>query len=91
MFEIIPFKECRTQIRIGLALRQSGQVQESASAFYRAIQLDPSYALTYANLGAALLEGNNLKQSREYLARAIVIDPKLGMAHYNLGFNSVAF
>jgi tetratricopeptide (TPR) repeat protein len=70
---------------LGLALRQKGDIQGAASAFYRTIQVKPDWALAYANLGAALLEGGNLPQAQEYLERAIVLDPQSAISYYNLG------
>ncbi len=65
-------------------MRQAGQLQQAADAFYQATQADPRFAPAFANSGGALLEGNNLQLATDYLQRALQLDPKLDFASYNL-------
>ncbi len=70
---------------LGLALRQTGDVQQAAASLYRTAELQPQFALTYASMGGLLVDTQNWSKAETYLQRAIDLDPGLAIAHYNLG------
>jgi tetratricopeptide (TPR) repeat protein len=68
----------------GVAMHQTGALQEAAESYRRALRCDPRYALAYANLGVALADMNEAAAAREALQQAAAIDPTLVQARLNL-------
>ena len=60
-------------------------MDEAASEFSRAIQLDPTYAPAYSNLGNVCRERGQLEQAVAHYQKAISMDPDYWIAHQNLG------
>ncbi len=68
----------------GVALHQSGAVDDAAESYRTALRWDPRYALAYNNLGVALSDQGDANAAREALQRASELDPTLVRARLNL-------
>jgi Flp pilus assembly protein TadD len=74
--------------RAGLELLRQGDPDRAASAFKRALALDPEYPEALSNLGASLLKQGQIDEAIEALEKAIELKPDfqealalLAMAH----------
>jgi tetratricopeptide (TPR) repeat protein len=69
----------------GGAYLRSGRWQRAASAFRRAIELNPADAWSYNHLGIALLKLGQWEEALGVCQRAISLDPGLFDSHMNFG------
>lgn len=58
---------------------------EAASAYRRALDLDPALAEAHVNLGRLLHEDGALQEAEDHYRAALQVDPSSARAHYNLG------
>jgi arylsulfatase A-like enzyme/Tfp pilus assembly protein PilF len=70
---------------LGLALRDSGQLPASITAFQQAIKLKPDFALAHADLGVALAASNKSEEAIQEYLQSLKIDPNVATTHNNLG------
>lgn len=71
--------------RLGLLLRNRGQVEESIACYRRAVEINPAYMKALVKLGLALREINQDKEAIEVFTRATQIHPEYVDLHYQLG------
>ena len=75
---------------LGIATMRNGDLLKALEYFDKAIALDKSFALAYANKGAAYFEMSdkpeNLALSIESFRRAVALEPAGGLAWRGLGF-----
>ncbi len=84
---VTALRPCTTTFAmLGDVLNLSGRADEAASAYRRAIALDPDYAQAHLNLGAILCDrmGRYDEAAGEFRI-AIELDPEGAFAHRNLG------
>jgi protein O-mannosyl-transferase len=70
---------------LGVALGQSGRVQEAVGHFEQALQIEPDFAEAHYNLGNALSQEGKLEDAIGHWEQAVRINPDYAEAHYNLG------
>jgi eukaryotic-like serine/threonine-protein kinase len=69
---------------LGLALRDSGQIEEAIRCFERALRIDPTEPLLHNNLGVSLTAAGRRDEAISRFQEAIRLNPALGGAHNNL-------
>jgi len=69
----------------GVALAGAGRPGEALSAFRRALELDPSDAMTHVNIATVHLMARDHARARSELLAALEINPRLARAHNALG------
>jgi tetratricopeptide (TPR) repeat protein len=77
------FAQCH--YRLGIIARQAGRVDEAASEYAKAIELDPEYAPSRVNLAEIQIVRGDRAGAVAQLREAVRIDPEYGKARYNLG------
>lgn len=70
----------------GRELYRSGQREQAAECFRRAVELQPDYATALSNLGNILTELDKPDEAEVYCCRAVAVDPHYATAHNNLGY-----
>jgi tetratricopeptide (TPR) repeat protein len=70
---------------LGVALLESGKVDEAAAAFRQALSLKPDWVDALNNLGNAHLQQLQLDEAIAVFRKAIAVAPDFALAHYNLG------
>jgi len=70
---------------LGIAFLQEDDLDEAIDHFYKAIEIQPSFAVVHSNLGIALRRKGMLDEALKHTTRAVQIDPDLAKAHNNLG------
>lgn len=72
---------------LGLALCQTGKVQEGIPLIEKAIKANPSHAPHYHNnLGNLYKLMKHIEKASHHYQQAIQLNPQYAMAHYNLGY-----
>jgi tetratricopeptide (TPR) repeat protein len=74
-----------TQLNLGLALAEKGDVDDAIRCFRRAIELDPRYPLGHSNLGIALKERGHVEEAMRCYHTALELDPRFAPALTSLG------
>ena len=74
----------RPHTNLGMALHETGRVDEAMAEFREAIRIDPDFAIGHYNLGVALKEQGKLDEAIVEYRAAIRIDPDDAYAHENL-------
>ena len=69
----------------GLALFQSGRLDEAIAEYQRALQISPDYTLAADNLGNALLQKGSVGDAVLLFQKVLRIDPDYADAHLSLG------
>ncbi len=70
---------------LGTALLQMGRVDEAATHFQKALELQPQYAEARNNLGNAFFQKERVDEAVANYQQALEINPKFALARYNLG------
>src|SRR5262249_27915827 len=70
---------------LGAALLHKGRYDEAIACFRKAIELDPTHALTYANLAGALFHQKKARAALAAAEKALELDPTHAGAHGNRG------
>jgi len=70
---------------LGMALAQTGQVEEGLGYLCQAVNAEPTSHLYQSNLGKAALRAERLDVAREAFAAAVSIEPRDYQSHNNLG------
>ena len=73
------------QYNLGVALVQTGRVDEATGHFEQALRIMPDYVTAHYNLGLALVQLGRLPEAVEQYEQALRIKPDYVSAHYNLG------
>ena len=72
-------------LKLGNRWLERGELEEAASSFQRALQLQPNYVEAYVNLGIVWRRAGKLEEAASSYRRAIALNPKLAMAYFSLG------
>lgn len=70
---------------LGLALVETGKVEEGMEHYRRALELSPGYPEAHNNLGSALVRGRRLPEAVGQFENALESNPDHARAHVNLG------
>lgn len=73
-----------THVNLGIALFQSGQVEEGVAELRRAVAIDPGFAQAHNNLGNALMQTGHVAAAIPEFQAALKIDSNYANAHANL-------
>ena len=71
-------------INLGVALYQSGNIEDARASFQTAVQLDPMNGISRYNLGCVLEEQGEIDAAVEHLRRAARAMPAHADVHFNL-------
>jgi tetratricopeptide (TPR) repeat protein len=71
--------------RLGLLLRQKGDLEGAIGAYREAIGINPDYGSAVIKLGLALKEAGRDEAAVDCLKRALQVDPESIDVHYQLG------
>jgi len=69
----------------GNAFVEAGQLQQAATAYQQAVEMDPEYQAAYANLGVVYYQLEQLDLAAQQYEKALEINPDDGDVAYNLG------
>ncbi len=69
----------------GNAFVEAGQLQQAATAYQQAVEMDPAYQAAYANLGVVYYQLEQLDLAAQQYEKALEINPDDGDVAYNLG------
>lgn len=70
---------------LGVLLAQAGHFTEALASLRRARELDPQFALVFANSAIIAANGGDPEAGLELARQAVVIGPEVWAAHYQLG------
>ena len=70
----------------GLIYNNNGEYDKAMSAFTKAIELDPNFALSYSNRGWVHIKLGQYEQAIADCTKAIELDPSLALAYNNRGW-----
>ena len=70
----------------GLIYNNNGEYDKAMSAFTKAIELDPNFALGYSNRGWVHIKLGQYEQAIADCTKAIELDPSLALAYNNRGW-----
>jgi tetratricopeptide (TPR) repeat protein len=70
---------------LGMALGQTGKIEEAIGHFERALRLNPDSAEAHNNLGMALAQTGKIEEAIGHFEQALRITPGFAKAHNNLG------
>ena len=71
--------------RLGMLLRQAGDVEGAIDAYHRAVSINPDYVDARLKLGIALRERGHDDAAIDCFKQALSIDPEAVRLHYELG------
>ena len=69
----------------GVALAQSGRIEEAIAQYEQALRINPDYAEAHSNLGNALRQAGRAAEAVEHFEQVVRIEPDIAEAHNNLG------
>ncbi|MFL6590360.1 MAG: tetratricopeptide repeat protein [Chthoniobacterales bacterium] len=69
---------------LGIALVQSGRIEEAFEHYHKALEINPEYAEAYYNLGNALLRAQRVDEAITDYKKALELEPRISAAHGNL-------
>jgi Flp pilus assembly protein TadD len=70
---------------LGIALFQSGKLDEAIAQYHKALEINPRLADAYNGLGLAFFQRGELDDAIAQYHKALEINPQLARTHYNLG------
>jgi FkbM family methyltransferase len=73
------------QLNLGVALAQTGRLDEAIAAFKKAAEHNPDSHLTHANLGLAYIQAQRYAEAADALASAARLDSTSADVHNHLG------
>jgi predicted O-linked N-acetylglucosamine transferase (SPINDLY family) len=82
---VLTANDAAAQCNRGVALEETGRIDEAIAAYRRAIELKPSLAAAHYNLGSALRRKGRFDEAITAFGCAIELEPGHGAAHSNLG------
>jgi len=71
--------------RLGLLMRNRGQIEDAIRAFRKAVAINPTYMKALIKLGLALSDNDQQEEAVKVLQRAVEIQPDYVDLHYQLG------
>ncbi len=71
--------------RLGLLLRQTGDVDGATEAYQQAVAINPNYVKAIMKLGLALRDQGKVAAAIDCLKRAVDLDSEPAQIHYELG------
>ncbi len=77
-------KQARLYRNQGLALQKMGNIDQAMSLYQKAIQLEPTYAVSYNDLGTVYEAKGMLDQAEASYLQAIILDPSYLSPYSNL-------
>lgn len=75
----------RAHFSLGIALFQTGKVQEAIGHYEQALRIQPDYVVAHYNLGVALVQQGRLQEATGHYEEALRLRPDYPEAHNNLG------
>jgi tetratricopeptide (TPR) repeat protein len=75
----------RSHYNLGLALKNTGRIQEAIEQYLQAVRIKPDFAEAHNNLGIALERADRIPEAIEHLQQALRIKPDYVEANNNLG------
>jgi len=70
---------------LGVALQQTGRMQEAMTQWEQAVRVNPDYAQAHYDLGVALAHAGKIQEALQHFEQAVRISPGFADAHCNLG------
>ncbi len=70
---------------MGIALRETGEVEAAIEHFRRAVELDPGFAAAQTNLGQIHLDRGEAEAALPHCQEAVRLQPNIAAMHHNLG------
>lgn len=77
--------KARTHNNLGVALRESGRLQEAAEQYREVIRLDPRFIEAYNNLANVYLDLGRREEGLSYYYQALKLNPNHPVIHNNIG------
>ena len=77
--------EAQSHNNLGLALVETGKVEEGMEHYRKALELSPGYPEAHNNLGSALVRSRHFPEAVEQFEKALQSSPDHPGAHVNLG------
>ncbi len=74
-----------TQLKLGVALDDSGDINGAIAAHLRALEVNPNFAQVHINLISLYARANQPGNAEKHYREAVAINPKLAESHYNFG------
>ncbi len=74
-----------TQLKLGVALDDSGDLNGAIAAHLRALEVNPNFAQVHINLISLYARANQPEKAEKHYREAVAINPKLAESHYNFG------
>ena len=71
--------------RLGLLLRNRGQIEDALHAFQKAVDINPCYMKALIKLGLAMKEMDKTEAAIEIFKKAVAMEPDFADIHYQLG------
>jgi tetratricopeptide (TPR) repeat protein len=71
--------------KLGMALAQTGKVDQALAQFDAALEIDPQDATTLCNMGVTLFKTGQEDRAVKYFQSSLSANPDVFEAHYNLG------
>jgi protein O-mannosyl-transferase len=69
---------------LGIALVQSGRIDEAFEQYHKALEINPGYGEAYYNLANALLRAQRVDDAVAHYKKALELEPRISAAHANL-------
>ena len=83
--DVAVYRQFQAVYRLGIALKDLGQLDDAVASCRRALQIKADYAEAHSNLGNAFRELGHLEEAAASYRRALEIKPGYAEAHSNLG------
>lgn len=77
--------KARAHNNLGVALRESGRLQEAAERYREVIRLDPRFIEAYNNLANVYLDLGRREEALSYYYQALKLNPEHPVIHNNIG------
>ena len=74
-----------TQLKLGVALADSGDLNAGIAAHLRALEINPNFAQVHINLISLYARANQPEKAEKHYRAVVAINPKLAESHYNYG------
>jgi TolB-like protein/Flp pilus assembly protein TadD len=80
----------QAHVLLGVSLMRAGNAVEGREMMRRARELEPMFALAFANSANVALSAGDLQGALEFSRQTIAIDPEFWLGHYYLGRVQIA-
>ncbi len=74
-----------TQLKLGVALDDSGDINGAIAAHLRALEVNPNFAQVHINLISLYARANQPEKAEKHYREVVAINPRLAESHYNYG------